>query len=138
MSGFRVAARAHHRLMGGIVLILLVVLYGLVCLMFLQPLWGLVLMIPIGVILAAIWLPVWLDHHQVEYVVDRRGVGLLKANKEYKRIEADRIKSVNHRGNTVVLRPKGLVGQPIFLHPASDAEAMVLAIKQSILNEECP
>ena len=57
MNVFSVAARPHHRVVGKIVLVLVVLMYGLVCLLFHKPVWGLVLMIPIGVILAAIWLP---------------------------------------------------------------------------------
>ncbi len=132
MNVFSVAARAHHRVVGKIVLVLVVLMYGLVCLLFHKP----VLMIPIGVILAAIWLPVLLDHRSIRYQVDAHGVSLCRGGKQYKRIEAGRIKSVEQRGRTVIVRPKGLVGQPIFLHPESEAGSMVLAIQECLLNEE--
>lgn len=136
MNAFSVAARAHHRVVGKIALVLIILLYGLVCLLFHRPAWGLVLMIPIGVILAAIWLPVLLDHRGIRYEVDAHGVSLCRGGKQYKRIEAGRIKSVEQRGRTVIVRPKGLVGQPIFLHPESEAGSMVLAIQECLLNEE--
>jgi len=112
-----VNALPRYRKLGGILGPVLLGCYILAAVAFQQPIQALLLVSPLSVMFAAIFILHYLDQNKVAYKIENDGIRLIRSKNTRKFIRFDSIRSIKNQSGVLILSKKGWFSSSILLHP---------------------
>lgn len=127
-----VEALPRYKTAGRIFVLIWLLCYLYAAILFKQPLYALLMILPLSLLLAFSFIAMYLDQNEVIYQIEDDGVRLIRKGGSRKFIRYDRIKSIQNRRGTVTLGLNGLGSQ--LMHPATHVSEFTQELEMRIRN----